>query len=252
MEGTNTAGEAMDDLLRAGGIGLGNLDDGFPTLDEDDMSYDDAIPVHEPSPTIDPTLLMEDAQRANVHRRLLPQNNVIVNGPESEAQKVSDGDVGDNSTDADDAKAAIKVMRDKRQPKAARQTSRQAATIDIKAQKPTLSTTGARYSTRNSSKATTATRPPTQTAAKTKAAKLKANNRKKMTARAATLHKKAKKKGVATKVPVDREQYLKTLLTGAGGRNVRLRNWKGDVIKEGNGIVVVSGDEEDADEYVRY
>ena len=31
MEGTNTAGEAMDDLLRAGGIG--NLDDGFSTLD---------------------------------------------------------------------------------------------------------------------------------------------------------------------------------------------------------------------------
>ena len=65
-----------------------------------------------------------------------------------------------------------------------------------------------------------------------------------------TLHKKAKKRGVASKVS---GRYGKRLLLGKPGeRNVRLRNWRGETIKEDIGFVLVLTDEEDADEYVRY
>ena len=37
MEGTNSAGEAMDELLNSGG--MYDLDDSFPTLEEDENGY---------------------------------------------------------------------------------------------------------------------------------------------------------------------------------------------------------------------
>jgi hypothetical protein len=63
-----------------------------------------------------------------------------------------------------------------------------------------------------------------------------------MTARAATLRGKQAKK-------VD----TRSLRGSAGGRRVRLRNWRGEVIDEGKGVVVVYPDEEtDGEGYERY
>ena len=41
-------------------------------------------------------------------------------------------------------------------------------------------------------------------------------------------------------------------VTDAGGRAVRLRNWKGEVIKEGNGFVLVMTDEQSNEDYILY
>ena len=240
MEGSNTAGEAMDDLLRPGGPS--NLDDGFQTLEEDGEG--DTMSMRAVSPEIDPALLAEDRERAN--------KQVTTSGRTAASdQEASDGDVEDNTSGVDDAQDAIRTVRQKGSKTG---TNASAPNITSKTFEPTAAPgknrfeksaapPTSRYSTRNREKVDQAntTRPVTRTPVKTRVAELKANNKKLMTARAATVHKKAKKKGVVSKG-----------MEGRGATTVRLRNWRGEAIKEAHGFVLVWSDEEDREQYVCY
>lgn len=233
MEGTNTAGEAMDDILRAGS--LGDYDE-FPVLDEDGADDDDMFSAPISSSYIDPALLVEDQHRATV-KKAKSRADSVNSQQEAGAQEPSNPDIEDNSTNAGERMRAGKPGLEVTATKATHRASKRIAGNN-KVQKPTTSMSS-RFSTRNLEKvknANVATRP-----VRTKAAELENNKKKKMTARAATLYKKAKKKGVAAMVQSGHEQ-----------RSVRLRNWKGEVIKEGDGYVEVLTDEEDDEGYVLY
>jgi hypothetical protein len=255
MDMENTAGEAMDDLLRAGAeasfgaVDMYDFDDGFALLDESTGSYPATPPAYRPSPRIDPALLLEDAARHASEAETEDEDSgvegVKFNPINAGVRAGEEGDVEDNASATPAAKTS-RGQRGRGRKKAMTTTSlatrKPAAAIANTKSKVLKPAAGTRTSTRIA-KTQLAASPAGKTQGKAKAAQLQAWNRRLMSARAATLRgKKAKK--------VD----TKSLRGSAGGRRVRLRNWRGEVIDEGNGkgVVVVYPDEEtDGEGYER-
>lgn len=216
---TNTAGEAMDDLLRSGS--LDNLDDSFPTLDEDANSSE---------------YMAGDTY-------LFP--------PTSGTQSAFDGDVEDNTSETSTKACKEEEQTSKHEGKKA--TGGVIAVRNNKVQKPVAPTTARRSkrqeeiekakkaAEKQAGRRVTRTQDP-----KTKAAELMARNRNKMTARATTLRTKAKKKAAKTLSGGSASKITK-------GTSVEtFRNWEGEEIEANGGIVVVLTDEANPKEYVRY
>lgn len=226
----NTAGEAMDDLLRAGAAGTLDLDDGFALLDE---SYPDMPPTYRyASPRIDPALLLEDAAR----------NDSASSDNETGAAKLDaatagigageEGGVEDNVSDT----PATEASRGRGRSKAATSSNAIARKpVAAVANTKTKILKSVAVATRTSTRIAE-TQPARKTKGKAKAAVLQARSQRLTTARTATLRSKQ-----ARKIDVN------SLRGSAGGRAVRLRNWRGEVIDEGKGFVVVELDETDGE-----
>ena len=232
----NTAGEAMDDLLRAGAeasFGAVDFDDSFAVV-YDDEDYSAMPEADYASPRIDPALLVEDAEDSGVEGVGFNFDSVNAGVRAGE-----EGDVEDNGS----ASVSPTAKSSGRGRKKVTTTT----TASLAARKPAVANTktkllhpaaGTRTSTRIA-KTQPAASPPGKKQAKTKAAQLQATNRRLMTARAATLRGGKKARKINSKA-------LPLRGSAAGGRSVRLRNWRGEVIDEGDGkgVVVICAEEE--------
>ena len=248
MEMENTAGEAMDDLLRAGaeasfGASSGaaemyHFDDAFAMLDESTATYPAISPADYASLRIDPALLLENAEaEAGAEDSGVEGVGFDFNSVNAGVSKGEEGDVEDNASAS--ASPTTKPSRGR--------VRKEAMTTSLAARKPAVANTkskllhpaaGTRTSTRIA-KTQSAASPPGKKQAKTKTAQLQATNRRLMTARAATLRGGKKARKINSKA-------LPLRGSAAGGRSVRSRNWRGEVIDEGDGkgVVVVCAEEE--------
>ena len=256
----NTAGEAMDDLLRAGAeasfgasfeaADMYAFDEGFALLDESTATYPAISPADYASPGIGPKLLLEDA-KAEAEAEARAEDSGVegvgfdFNSINPGVRAGEEGDVEDNASVSPTAKTSR--GRDGKRA----MTSLTATGTGTGTRKPAVANTktkilhpaaGTRTSTRIAKTQPTAASPPGKKQAKTKAAQLQTKNQGLMTARAATLRggKKARKMDTNKALP---------LRGSAGGRSVRLRNWRGEVIDEGDGkgVVVICAEEEETD-----
>ena len=241
MEMENTAGEAMDDLLRAGAeasFGAVDFDDSFAVV-YDDEDYSAMPEADYASPRIDPALLVEDAEDSGVEGVGFNFDSVNAGVRAGE-----EGDVEDNAS----ASASPTTKSSGRGRKKVTTTT----TVSLAARKPAVANTktkilhpaaGTRTSTRIA-KTQPAASPAgkKQGKPKAKAAQLQAKNRRLMTARAATLRGGKRARKINSKA-------LPLRGSAAGGRSVRLRNWRGEVIDEGDGkgVVVICAEEEETD-----
>ena len=96
MGSENTAGEAMDDLLRAGAEGAVDFEDGFALLDEDYPAMPPAYPY--PSPRIDLALLLEDAARNDSGNEDSDVEIAKFNPINAGVREGEEGDVEDNAS----------------------------------------------------------------------------------------------------------------------------------------------------------
>ncbi|KAK3704271.1 hypothetical protein LTR37_013945 [Vermiconidia calcicola] len=235
----NTASEKMDELL-----GVDRMDEGFPTLEPEDEEVEDAMMVERTkSSKGGPQSFMKglhDFAAADQGEQIRTEETEPVM-PGVEAFRASDGDVEDNDSGVEDAKEAIRALRPRgNKPGVATGAKNVAGTRKNKILIPVVPRTS-RYSSRIEEQLEDDTKDNVLLArtlrTRGKANAIKAGTRRETTARTATLHKKAKKKGQ----PEDNE------------RDMRLRNWKGELLKlgENQGHVEVRTDEVDAEEYVR-
>lgn len=211
----NTAGEAMDDLL--GGAGLDNLDDSFPTLDEDvDSAESTASDTNKPIPTLG--------------AKSVPNENVEVNTSESEV----DGTIAVKAQQSGKAKTSfgLVAVRQNRNQSIAEQLANRRSLRQQNLEK-------AKQATEKNARRRASSLRDTDS----DASDLKALNHKKMTERAASLRSKAKK-GTARTSTKRTAGRLKSSMVN--------HNWKGEEMDATDAIVVVPTDEEDRSEYVRY
>ena len=239
MEMENTAGEAMDDLLRAGAeasFGAVDFDDSFAVV-YDDEDYSAMPEADYASPRIDPALLVEDAEDSGVEGVGFNFDSVNAGVRAGE-----EGDVEDNGS--------ASVSPTAKSPGRGRKKVTTTTTASLAARKPAVANTKTKLIHPSAGGTRTSTRiAKTQPAAspagkkqgkpKAKAAQLQAKNRRLMTAWAATLRGGKKARKINSKA-------LPLRGSAAGGRSVRLRNWRGEVIDEGDGkgVVVVCVEEE--------
>ena len=260
------AGEAMDDLLRAGS--LGNLDDGFPTL-ENDSGTEGPLYRRNKAPEIDPALLAEDAlEFAGTQGTAAHADDTNSQATVSDTQSMADGDVEDNAP-------KIEVIKEKLGTSSSRSRKPGKAVVVVKSTRKNVKPTtpnrkngivksatpsNGRYSTRHQEKLEEtvkeeerlAKRPSTRALTKNKkAVEIQKSNRDKMTARAATLYKKAKKKAVKV-LPEHRDE--RRLIQGmTRDRSVAvLKDREVNLIGKYQGYVLVMIDEVEVEEYVRY
>ena len=219
----NSAGEMMEDMFRAGAESAIDFDEGYA---------DDAF-----------TRQLQQAAYPQIDPELLAANDTTSNST-IERHAAEDGDVEDNT----DATAFEKPAKGKGAKKATSILSSALA-----AHKPGAAKANTKSKldkapllpSRLSSRITKPEPAKKKSAVKAKAAEIQAKTSDKTT-RAVTTHNKPAMFQV-------KRMSAKELSGGRGGRNVRLRSWKGDVIKQDDerGIVVVFTDEEDAEDYVR-
>ena len=242
MDGMNTAGYPMYDLLRAGS--LGNLDDASPTL-EGESDYEKFFAASKANWEFSQGSPMEAASEpADGQGKISKMRDKDSQHPVDDARSDADGDVEDNATE--DGTGQDPKFVEGRITKSANSLP---AVRKNKFLSPAAPPIGG-YSTRHQDKMAKAKKEKEKLAsrrvtranvANTKAAELKASNRSTMTARAATLHKKAKKR-IAKGDAVARNTRAKSVL----------RNWRGEKIEQECGFVLVTTDEERVEEYVRF
>ncbi|KAK3725149.1 hypothetical protein LTR37_000660 [Vermiconidia calcicola] len=238
----NTASEKMDELL-----GADNLNDGFPTLEPEDEELEDVV-MMEPTKSFKggPQSFMKDFRNfaaANQGEQIRMEETESVM-PELDAFRASDCDVEDNDSGVENAKEAIRALRPRgNKPSVATGAKNVAGTRKNKMLIPVVPRTS-RYSSgigeqlENDTKGRAGSLMARSAHTKDKGNDIMTGKRNQMTARTATLHKKAKKRGQAED----------------NGREMRLRNWKGELLKlrVNQGHVEVRTGEVDAVEYVRH
>jgi hypothetical protein len=248
----NSAGEMMEDMFRAGAGNAMDFDNDFTVPDEDDLLTRElrAAASGDAWPRIDPALLLEDA--AHAARNSGDGENIEVVGVMAGVHDGEEGDVEDNASSTS-TKAKTKAERGGRKKKATFTTNPASnhkaamANTKTKLQKPTPAPAfPSRASARIAKTQPTATRarPLTKSAGNAKAAQLQARNCSPMTARAAALQDKAGAR-------LTTRTRAKTLRSEAGGRSVRLRNWRGEIIGDECVVVVEEGETEEGED-VRY
>ena len=267
--GLNTAGEAMDEMLMDGV--LDDLRDGFPTLEQDASGAQEAAPARDVSP--------EDVAEAFVRQAEEKARRLA---PLVEEDDDGDGDVEDNVVPTEEVQAGeVKKkgawaskprgrLRNRKPVTNGGGAKKASPAVGVrtsgrvqKATPPDLAPATARYSLRRQERAAKAKeeearlakRPATRSMGTTnKAAVLKASNRNKMTARAVTMRKKAKKLAPATtSTKAERQRYSKRHLRQGNKSKVGLRNGKGEKRVNSGAYVLIPLDEVvDSGEYVRY
>lgn len=243
----NSAGEMMEDMFRAGAESGMEFEGHLDVPHADDAFMREVQDAAYGSPQIDPALLEGGARNESGDA----SGEVEVSGG------VSGGGEGHVEDNTEEEIAFEKAGRGGGRRKAGstslgstHQTSKPlAATANTKSKlQKSAPTPPARPSTRIA-KTQPTTRPGAKAASKGKSARLQAKGLGTTSARAASLREKPETTNAVKK----KKMRAKQLGGEVGGRSVRLRNWKGEVVGQAKGaaIVVVVRGEVDPEEYER-